>query len=114
MGRKSLCAVSERLQQLRVLLSEEPGDVFVRYAIALELKRLGKLDEALADLESLQADEPGHIATYYQLALLLAEAGRAEEAMQACEAGALRCVLVGDRKARSELLSLKQSLQEID
>ncbi|MBK8500350.1 MAG: tetratricopeptide repeat protein [Flavobacteriales bacterium] len=106
--------MSERLRQLRALLSEEPADAFLRYAIALELKRLGRPGEALADLESLVTDEPGHIATYYQLALLLAEAGRAEEAMQACEAGALRCVLVGDRKARSELLSLKQSLQELE
>lgn len=104
--------MSERLQQLHALLSEEPGDVFVRYAISLELKRLGRLDEALAHLESLHADEPNHIATYYQLALLLAEAGRTEDAVQACDAGALRCVLVGDRKARSELLALKQSLED--
>ena len=104
--------MSSRLDQLRALLADEPRDTFLRYAIALELKRLDRTDEALADLEALVRDEPKHIATYYQLATMLADAGRSKEAIEACEAGALQCIVAGDRKTRAELLGLKESLEE--
>ena len=44
---------SDRLSQLRELLREDPEDRFLRYAIALELKRAGDMDAAAADLEDL-------------------------------------------------------------
>lgn len=104
--------MSTRLDQLRALLADEPRDTFLRYAIALELKRLERHAEALADLEALVRDEPKHIATYYQLAVTLAEAGRTQDAIEACEAGALQCIVTGDRKTRAELISLKEALEE--
>ena len=42
-----------RLEQLRGMLADEPNDAFIRYAIALELKRAGKMEEAADDLERL-------------------------------------------------------------
>ena len=104
--------MSERLQQLRAMLVDEPGDAFLRYAIALEVKRAGHFAEAIADLEALLKDQPDHIASYYQLAVMLADLGRVQEAIEACEAGALHCVVSGDRKARAELLALKETLEE--
>lgn len=104
--------MSTRLDQLRALLADEPRDTFLRYAIALELKRIDRSAEALADLEALVRDEPKHIPTYYQLATMLAEAGRTKEAIEACGAGALQCIVAGDRKTRAELLSLKEALEE--
>jgi len=103
---------SERLQQLRVMLSEEPGDLFLRYAIALELKRNGDMEQAIADLEGILRDDPKHIASYYQLATMLADLGRISEAAEACEAGSMQCLVTGDRKARSELLALKEALED--
>jgi tetratricopeptide (TPR) repeat protein len=101
---------SERLDQLRVLLSEDPKDAFIRYAIALELKRAGKMEQAAADLEALLGEDPKYIACYYQLALILADLGRVPEAAHVCEIGSLQCITVGDRKARAELLELKNAL----
>lgn len=103
---------AERLSQLRALLAEEPGDLFLRYAIALELKRNGEFAQAIADLESVLRDEPKHIASYYQLATFLNDEGKRTEAIEACEAGALQCLVTGDRKARSELLALKEVLED--
>lgn len=103
---------TDRLSQLRTLLADEPGDAFLRYAIALELKRLGRATEAIAQLEELATDRPEHIATYYQLATMLADAGRRTDAIAACDAGALRAVVAGDRKTRAELLALKEALEE--
>jgi tetratricopeptide (TPR) repeat protein len=113
MGRTSLHPVSaERLAQLQELLQEEPGDAFLLYAIALELNRLGRSEEAIAELQQLLADRPEHVPSYYQLAMLLGEMSRTAEAIAVCEAGALRCIVSGDRKARAELLSLKAVLEE--
>ena len=100
-----------RLDQLQAMLQEEPGDKFLRYAIALEHKRGGEMEQAIAGLEALVKEDPKYIPPYYQLALTLAELDRAAEAIAACEAGALQCIITGDRKARAELLALKTELE---
>ena len=101
-----------RLDQLRAMQAEEPGDAFLRYAIALELKRLGEMDAAIADLEALLRDRPDHVASYYQLATWLAEQGRVADAIQTCTAGSLQALVHGDRKARSELNALREQLED--
>lgn len=103
---------AERLAQLRQMLIEEPGDLFIRYAIALELKRAGDMEEAVLGLKAILAEEPKHIASYYQLALMQAELGHTEEAISTCDAGALECLVTGDRKARAELLELREALAD--
>ncbi|MBK8339956.1 MAG: tetratricopeptide repeat protein [Flavobacteriales bacterium] len=102
---------ADRLDQLRGMLADDPGDAFLRYAIALELKRKGELAPAVADLEQLLRDKPDHVASYYQLALMLADLGRTSEAVSTCEAGMLQCIVTGDRKARVELQQLRTSLE---
>ena len=101
---------TDRIVQLRAMLAQEPGDAFIRYAIALELKRAGQMAEAANDLEALIRDDPKYVACYYQLALILADLGRADEAAHVCEIGSLQCITTGDRKARLELLELKKAL----
>ncbi|MBZ0206546.1 MAG: tetratricopeptide repeat protein [Flavobacteriales bacterium] len=103
---------SNRLEQLRSMLAEEPGDPFLRYAIALERWRAGDREGAAADLESLLREDPTYVACYYQLAQVLAELGRTEDAVHTCHAGALQCLVTGDRKTRAELLSLKEDLED--
>ena len=44
--------------------------------------------------------------------MLLGEMSLTAEAIAVCEAGALRCIVSEDRKARAELLSLKAVLEE--
>lgn len=101
---------AERLEQLLAMLAEEPGDAFLRYAIALEHKRLGDFNTAIAALEALLTDDPAHVPSYYQLALMLGELGRVPDAVRACDAGALQCLVTSDRKARAELLELRRTL----
>lgn len=103
---------AERLAQLRALLADEPGDAFLRYAIALELKRVGNMEEAVADLEALLRDHPAHVPSYYQMAVMLADLGRFPEAMAACDAGMLHSTVAGDQKARAELNALKGSIED--
>lgn len=103
---------NDRLAQLKAMLAEEPGDPFLRYAIALEKKRGGEMAAAAADLRGVLIDDPKYTACYYQLALVLADLGKVAEAMETCRAGALQCLITGDAKARAELLALGHSLEE--
>lgn len=100
----------DRLAQLRALLAEEPGDPFIRYAIALEHKRAGHMEAAANDLEALLKEDPKYIACYYQLAMVLTDMGRTAEAIHVCETGSLQCITTGDRKARAELVELKNAI----
>jgi thioredoxin-like negative regulator of GroEL len=102
--------MSDRLEQLRALLAEDPADNFVRYAIALERKRAGDMQGGANDLEALLNDDPKYVAAYYQLALMLADLGRTQEAAHVCEIGSLQALTTGDRKARAELVELKNTL----
>ncbi len=101
---------TDRLSQLQAMLADEPGDPFLRYAIALEHKRAGRMEQAITDIEALLLEDPKYIACYHQLALLLADGGRVQEAAEACHAGALQCLVTGDVKARAELLALRNAL----
>jgi len=103
---------ADRLDQLRSMLVDDPKDPFLRYAVALELKRNGEMEQAILALEALLVDDPKHIPSYYQLALMLADTGRTADAVRTCEIGSLACIVTGDRKARVELLALMNSLQE--
>jgi tetratricopeptide (TPR) repeat protein len=101
-----------RIDQLRGMLAEEPGDLFLRYAIALELKRAGNMEQAITDLETILNEDPKHIASYYQLALLQADLGHTPDAIATCEAGSMQCLVTGDRKARAELQELMNTLKD--
>lgn len=108
----AIMSTTDRLSQLQAMLAEEPGDRFLRYAIALEEKRLGRMEQAAQALEALLREDPGYIACYYQLALILADLGRTPEAVDLCGTGSLQCLVTGDRKARAELLELKAALED--
>lgn len=103
---------TQRQQQLHAMLAEAPGDPFLRHAVAMEKKRNGELEGAAALLEGLLREDPKFIVCYYQLAKVLAALGRTTDAAETCRAGALQCLVTGDGKARTELLALKQALQE--
>lgn len=103
---------TSRLEQLRAMLQEEPGDVFLRYAIALELRRSGETRQAVDMLEALVREHPGHLATYHQLATMLAELGNTEDAVACCEVGMLHCIVHGDMRTRSELRELRDGLRD--
>ncbi|MEO8733913.1 MAG: hypothetical protein ABI373_06255 [Flavobacteriales bacterium] len=105
---------NDRLAQLRSMLAEEPGDKFLRYAIALERKRDGDMERAATELEVLLREDPTYIPCYYQLALVLADLGRTADAADVCKAGALKCLVTGDAKARSELIALMSGLSQED
>ena len=78
---------SARIENLKKYLSEDPKDVFLRYALAIELFNNTELEEAEKHFEELLRDEPDYLATYYQYGRLLEESDRPLLAIDVYKAG---------------------------
>jgi tetratricopeptide (TPR) repeat protein len=104
----------DRTAPLRAFLASKPTDRFARYALALELAKLGRRDEALAELDTLLAHHPTSGAGHYQRGLLLREVGRHPEARAAWEAGILALRGAADSEARRSLREIERELDALD
>jgi len=102
--------VSDRLAALEAMLAEDPGDPFTRYAIAMELKGLGRAQDAQQAFASLCQACPDYVASYYQLARLIIDAGEDDAARPVIERGLEVAETQGDAHAASELRDLLDEL----
>lgn len=101
---------SDRIHQLRQFLSEDSGDAFSRYALALELLKMNELEEAQSQFETLIREQPEYTATYYQLGKLLENEKERQKALDTYSAGIEIARKKGERHALSELQAAHQNL----
>ena len=59
-----------RKDSLIKLLEATPNDLFLNYALAMELVSEGQLEQAIERLEWIRHADASYLATYYQLAAL--------------------------------------------
>ncbi|MEM1062703.1 MAG: tetratricopeptide repeat protein, partial [Planctomycetota bacterium] len=64
-----------RRERIEQMLRDDPGDPFLRYALAQEFVSEGNPEEALKAFDALLADEPEHVPSYFQKAKVLNEEG---------------------------------------
>ncbi|MEZ6188034.1 MAG: hypothetical protein R3F62_23880 [Planctomycetota bacterium] len=102
--------MSDRLEALEAMLAEDPGDPFTRYAIAMELKGLGRGDDAREAFRALTVESPDYVASYYQLGRLLVDQGQDDDARPVIEAGLQVAEAAGDQHAAAELRDLLDEL----
>ena len=76
-----------RIEQLRSLLDAEPDDVFLHFALAMELAKVGRSDEALSHLTRVTEIDPDYTAAYVQRARILIERKQPAAARQIITAG---------------------------
>ena len=69
-----------RLEQLQQMLQEEPGDVFLQYAIAMEYFSAAKYEKALGCLQAIIQHNTDYLAAYYQTGKCHEELKQFEEA----------------------------------
>ena len=99
-----------RLEQLRAMCEQEPRDVFLHYAIALELKAMNNRAAAMMELYKLLDIDPGHIPGHYQLALLFAEMDRREDAIEKASRG---MALAGEQRDLKALKEFRELLNSV-
>lgn len=99
-----------RRAKLEAMLTDDPGDVFLRYALALELEKEGDLEGSLARLAELQRSEPPYVPAFFMAAQQLVRAGRIAEARTALRDGIDHARQQGNSHAAGEMSELLASL----
>ena len=102
-----------RREKIEALLAEEPGDVFLRYSLALELEGEGRWEEGLEILEDLARGTPPYVPAFHMAARHLVARGRIEEARRALREGIDAARAQGEAHAAGEMSELLMSLGEL-
>ena len=103
--------MADRLKELTRLLEREPADPFLRYGVAMEHKKAGRLEEAVAWFDrTLEADD-SYCYAYYHKGQTLEERGDAAGARQVYEAGIRRAKSCNDAHAAGEMEAALDALE---
>jgi hypothetical protein len=99
-----------RREKLEALLADDPGDVFLRYGLALELDKEGDHEASLVRLHELQSHEPPYVPAFFMAAQQLVRLSRIEEARKALREGIEESRRQGNAHAAGEMSELLASL----
>lgn len=102
---------NSRLTQLFALLSEQPQEVFLNYAIASEYKKMQNWAQAVLWFEKTLQLEPSYLAAYYQMAEALEASNQREAAKRAYEIGITYAQAAKDLKSISEFKNALMNLE---
>lgn len=101
----------ERLATLREMLGDDPADAFTRYALAMELKSLGRKQDALGEFAEVLTRDPAYLANYYQYGALLSTVDT-DKALEVIRAGIAAAEKAGDDHTCSELNDLLEDVSD--
>src|SRR5665213_3581891 len=77
----------DKIAMLTEILSQNPGDAFARYGLAMEHANQGQTDASLVEFDRLLSTHPDYTAGYFMAAQTLVKAGRTGEARARLEQG---------------------------
>lgn len=100
----------DRITQLKEFLKANPGDSFLRHALALEYIKIGDDNTARSIFEEILTQDPGYIGSYYHLAKLLERTGDTNLAIEWYEKGMEAARQAGEKHAYGELRSAYEEL----
>ena len=92
-----------RIEMLTQVLTENPGDAFARYGLAMEYSKAGDVETALAEFRKLLEAHPDYTAGYFMAAQTLARADRLDEARKMLRDGIASATRTGNQHARMEM-----------
>jgi tetratricopeptide (TPR) repeat protein len=101
-----------RLDLLKEMLTKEPDDSFLNYALALELRKENKTTEAIVLLERILVKDDSYLPAYYQLGKLYGEALQKEKAKEILCKGVHIARQENDYKTVNELKELLEIINE--
>jgi tetratricopeptide (TPR) repeat protein len=89
-----------RIDVLRDLLAQNPGNSFMRYGLAMEYVKAGELQCAVEEFSAILVNDPSYSAAYFHGGQALEKLGRIEDARDYYRRG---IEYSRDPHARSEL-----------
>lgn len=99
-----------RLESIIQLLKQNPDDVFLHYAEAMEYISIADSNEAINKLEYIRLNYPNYLPLYYQLAKQYEIANKIEDAIAIYELG---IELAFKNKEKKTELELRSALEEL-
>lgn len=99
-----------RREQIEAMLRDDPGDTFLRYALAMELDQAGEHPASLELFEALTRDQPPYVPAFFMLGQQLARLDRINDARTALRDGISHAREQGDLHAAAEMSEFLQSL----
>jgi tetratricopeptide (TPR) repeat protein len=102
--------MSSRREKIEAMLADEPGDVFLRYSLAMELDKEGNHDRSLDLLTELIEHDPPYIAAYFMAGQQLARITRIEKARDVLRVGIEEARRQDDQHAAGEMSEFLASL----
>jgi predicted Zn-dependent protease len=100
----------DRRDKLKKMLEKEPADVFLNYALAMELIKEGEATAAITQLDRVIAIDADYLGAYQQKAQILITQGRIPDARACIFDGIKVASRSGNRHAEEELRGLLASL----
>ena len=94
---------THRLQTLKQMLAQDPGNSFARYGLAIELAKSGDLENAIAEFQALLAHDENYAAAYFHAGQALEKSGDLEQARAMYEKGIEVTTRKGDLHTRAEI-----------
>jgi predicted Zn-dependent protease len=95
--------MNKRLALLEQMTASAKADAFAWYGLAMEYRRLERLDDALAAFEKLRGQFPDYLPQYLMAGQVLRALSRPEVAKEWLQAGVELATLRGDGKTLGEL-----------
>lgn len=95
--------MSERIEQIKELLSESPEDSFLQYALSLEYDKSGDLKKAISVLENLLKQNEEYLGAYYKLGELYEKIENEDQAVDTYKKGIKLAEKQNDLKTKNEL-----------
>jgi predicted Zn-dependent protease len=95
--------MSSRLETLRGLVAQDPGNSRVHYMLCMELVNSGAHEDAITEFNALLDRDPDYGAAYYHGGQTLERLGRKPEASVLYARGIEATTRTGDSHTRGEL-----------
>ena len=102
---------NSRLDKLLEMLTKQPDDPFLIYAVGFEYEAVGEETRAMDYYFMIIEGHPDYLPVYYQAGLLQAKLGFNAKATQLLERGIELSKTQKDRKTENEL---KMALEDLD
>jgi predicted Zn-dependent protease len=102
-----------RREKIEAMLAEEPGDTFLRYSLAMELRSEGDYAGSVIKLAELTHDDPPYVPAFFMAAQQLTDLGQIEEARAFLRDGIDEARRQGDSHAAAEMSELLSTLGEL-
>ena len=99
-----------RREKIEAMLASDPGDTFLRYSLAMELRGEGDHVSSIARLDELTKDSPPYVPAFFMAAQQLADLDRVDEARDYLRTGIDQARNQGDQHAAAEMSELLASL----